>query len=162
MSSNKSSKTLFDFNISWLNLNNIQYDETSTPKHLSLQFMKADLTAQKERHTSKEMHGYYERKIDKDTRIHKHLSNTWKKDKFVTSQVKNYHSTIQDQELPTKYLQNKKARDSRKTSDCNNKCRLCTTNVEDINHIIASCSHISARYSPKTRRSSKNSPQPSP
>ena len=47
--------------------------------------MKADLTAQKERYTSKEMHGYYERKTDKDTRIDKHLSNTWKKDKFVTS-----------------------------------------------------------------------------
>ena len=39
---------------------NIQHDETSTPKHLSKQFMKADLAAQKERYTSKVMHGYYE------------------------------------------------------------------------------------------------------
>ena len=101
--------------------------------------MKADLTAQKEEYTAKVMHGYYERKIDNDTQIYKHLSNYWKKDKFVTSQQENYLSTIQDQELP-------RARDSGKTPDCNNKCRSCTTNVEYINHIIAGCSHMSARY----------------
>ena len=36
----------------------IQHYETSTLKHLSKQFMKADLTAQKERYISKVMHGY--------------------------------------------------------------------------------------------------------
>ena len=66
--------------------------------------MKADLAAQKESYISKVMHGYYERKIVNDTQIDKHLSNSWKKDKFVTSQLENYYSTIQDQELPTKYL----------------------------------------------------------
>ena len=45
-----------------------------------------------------------------------------------------------------KYLKNKRARDSGRTPDCNNKCRLCTTNVEDINHIIGGCSDMSARY----------------
>ena len=96
---------------------NIQYDETSTPKHLSKQFMKADLTAQRERYTSKVMRGYYERKIANDTQIDKHLSNSWKRDKSVTSQLENYHSTIQDQELPTKYLKNRRARDGGKTPD---------------------------------------------
>ena len=108
--------------------------------------MKADLIAQKERYTSKVMHGYYKRKINNNAQIEKHLSNSWKKDKFVTSQLENYHSTIQDQELRTKYLKNKRARDSAKTTDCNNKCRLCITNVENINHIIAGCSQMSARY----------------
>ena len=28
----------------------------------------------------------------------------------------------------------------------NNKCRLCKTSVEDVNHIIASCNQMSARY----------------
>ena len=41
--------------------------------------MKADLTAQKERYTSKVMHGYYEKKIVNDTQIDEHLSNSWKK-----------------------------------------------------------------------------------
>ena len=90
-----------------LESDNLQHD--SPPKQLSKQFMKADLTAQKERYTSKVMHGYYGRKIANDTQIDKHLSNSWKKNKFVTSQLQNYHSTIQDQESPMKYLKNKRA-----------------------------------------------------
>ena len=35
---------------------NVEHDKTSTPKHLSKQFMKADLTAQKEKYTAKIMH----------------------------------------------------------------------------------------------------------
>ena len=83
------------------------------------------------------MHGYCQMMIVKDTQIDKHLSNSWKKDKFVTSQLENYHSAIQDQELSTKYLKNKRARDNGKTTDCNNKCRLCTTIVEDVDQTIA-------------------------
>ena len=41
--------------------------------------MKADLTAQKEKYTAKVMHGYYERKINKNTKIDKQLSNYWEK-----------------------------------------------------------------------------------
>ena len=60
------------------------------------------------------MHGYYDRKIANDTQTDKHLSNLWKKNKFVTSQLDNYHATIQDQALPTKHLKDKRARDSEK------------------------------------------------
>ena len=62
------------------------------------------------------------------------------------SQQEDYISTVQDQELPTKYLRYQRARDSGKIPDCNYKCRLHTTNVEDISHVIAGCSHMSARY----------------
>ena len=48
------------------------------------------------------MHEYYERKINIDTQIDKHLSNYWKRDKFVTSQQQDYLSTIRDQELRAK------------------------------------------------------------
>ena len=48
---------------------NIKYNETSIPKHLSKQLMKVDLTAQRERYTSKVMHWYYERKIANDIQI---------------------------------------------------------------------------------------------
>ena len=53
------------------------------------------------------MHEYYERKVNNDTQIDKHLSNYRKKDRFVTSQQKDYLSTIRDQESPTKYLRYK-------------------------------------------------------
>ena len=56
------------------------------------------------------------RKINNDTQIGKHLTNYWRKYKFVTSQLEDCLSTIQDQELPNKYL-----RDSEKTPECNNK-----------------------------------------
>ena len=36
------------------------------------------------------MHRYYERKINNNTQIDKHLSNYWKKNKFVTSQQEDY------------------------------------------------------------------------
>ena len=108
--------------------------------------MKADLTARKEKHTLKVMYGDYGRKINNDTQIDKHLSNCWKKDKFVTSQQEDYLSPIQDQELTTKNYTYKRARDSVKTPDCNNKSRLCTTNVEDISHVIVGCFHMSSRH----------------
>ena len=79
--------------------------------------MKADLTGQRERYTSKVMQWYYERKIANDIQIDQHLRYQWKKDKSVTSQLENYLSTIQDQELPTKHLKNRRARDSGKTPD---------------------------------------------
>ena len=55
-------------------------------------------------------------------------------------------SVVQDQELPTKFLKNKIDRDSGKNPNCNNKCRLCINNVENISHIVARCSQMSARY----------------
>ena len=64
------------------------------------------------------------------------MSNYWKKDKFVMSQQEDYLSTVQDQELPIKYLRYKRGWDSGKTPDCNNKCRLYTTNVEDISWLF--------------------------
>ena len=83
----------------------VEHDETSTPKYLKKQIMKPDLTAQKEKHTSKVMHGYYERKSNNNT-----------KDKFVTSQQEDYLSIIQDQE--------QKELESGKTPDYSSKCRL--------------------------------------
>ena len=73
--------------------------------------IKADLIAQKEKYTAKVMHGYYERKIDNDTQIDKHLSSYWWKDKYITSQPENCLSAMEDKELPTKCLKNKRARD---------------------------------------------------
>ena len=48
----------------------------------------------------------------------------------MTSELENYLPIIQKQKLCTKYLQNKRVLDSGKSSDWNNKCRLCSSNVE--------------------------------
>ena len=86
------------------------------------------------------MHSYYERKIMDDPHIDKQLSNAWRKNKYLTSEVENYISVVQ--ELPTKFLKNKRDRDRGKNPNCNNKCRLCMSNVEDISHIAAGCSQM--------------------
>ena len=89
-----------------LDLYHIEYDITTRPRELSKLFVKADLSVQKERYKSKVMHSYYERNIMDDPPIDKQLSNAWRKDKYLTSEVENYISVVQDQELPTKFLKN--------------------------------------------------------
>ena len=54
------------------------------------------------------MHNYYERKLMDDLQFYKQLSNASRKDKYLISEVENYISVVQDQELPTKFLKNKK------------------------------------------------------
>ena len=88
----------------------MEHDETSTPKYLNKQFMKADLTALKEKYTAKVMRGYYERKFNNDTQIDKHLLERKKinllrhnrKNCFLQSATKNYSPNILDtKELET-------------------------------------------------------------
>ena len=50
------------------------------------------------------------KKIMNDPQIDKQLSNTYRRDKYLTSEVKNYTSVVQGQELPTKFLKNKRQR----------------------------------------------------
>ena len=92
------------------------------------------------------MHGYYEKKLEQDLGIDRSLSFIWKKDHYLTFECENYLSTIQDQELPTKYLQYKRMLDKGNIPNHNNKCRLCMSSVEDIEHILAGCPQMSSRY----------------
>ena len=84
--------------------------------------------------------------MDKDDNIDKQQSLAWKKDRFITSDLERYKSTVNEQELPTKYIRNKRERGSGKTPTYNNKCRLCHTAIEDVTHVICNCPEMSARY----------------
>ena len=64
----------------------------------------------------------------------------------MTSHFEGYLATIQDQEIPTKFLKHKMQIDADITPEGNNKCRFCKSNVEDANHIISSCNQMSAMY----------------
>ena len=64
------------------------------------------------------MHSYYERKIMDDLQIDKQPSNAWRKDQYSTSELENYISVVQNQELHTKFLKNKRDRDSGKNPSC--------------------------------------------
>ena len=66
--------------------------------------------------------------------------------KQMTSHFEGYLGAIQDQEIATKYLKRKRQIDSGQQPTMNNKCHLCKSSVEDVNHVISSCPKMSARY----------------
>ena len=116
------------------------------PKITSKRFTKADTNFHHKKFISKVMHGYFNRTIEKDQKIDHKTSKSWTKNRKLTSHFEGYIAAIQEQEIPTKYLINKRARDAGKKPPCDNKCRLCKTNVEDVIHIISCCPFMSARY----------------
>ena len=67
-----------------------EWEENTTPKNLSKVFMKADIESQKKRGNAEVMHGYYEKKLEKDPGIDRSLSFQQKKHRFVTSECENY------------------------------------------------------------------------
>ena len=69
--------------------------------------------------TSKVMHGYFNRTIEKDQKIDHTTSKSWTKNRKLTSHFEGYIADIQEQEIETKYL---------------------------IKHIISSCPLMPARY----------------
>ena len=93
----------------------------------------------------KVMHGYVQKMIDRDEGIDKQTSQQWLQD-YLTSNFAAYPCAIQEQEISTKYLINKRQRDSGVPPTVNNRCRLCKSNIEDITHVISSCPMMSSRY----------------
>ena len=53
------------------------------------------------------------------------------KNRYIESNTETYMSAIIEQEIPTKYMQKKRS----KNTLMGDKCRLCKSNVEDIHHI---------------------------
>ena len=92
------------------------------------------------------MHGYISRKLEDNNNIGRKSSLSWACDRYITSHLEGYAFAIQEQEIATKYLINKRDKDASKPPRCDRKCRLCHTSVEDITHIISSCPKMSARY----------------
>ena len=125
---------------------NIVSNPNEPPKSVSRKFTKADQTSKRDNFVQKPLHGYFYKQMDKDDNIDKQQSLAWKKDRFITSDLEGYKSTVNEQELPTKYIRNKRERGSGKTPTYNNKCRLCHTAIEDVTHVICNCPEMSARY----------------
>ena len=94
----------------------------------------------------KKVHSYYYKKISNDNQIDIKASLSWTRDKNITSEFEGYMFSAQEQEINTKYLINKRYRNSNNIPQCDNKCRLCKDAVEDVQHIISSCPLISSRY----------------
>ena len=114
-------------------------DDTPNPRKIA----KEKRTSLKEGHTKiwkqKQQHGYLFRKQESQLEHDKKHTNKWLKDRLMTSHIEGYICAIQEQEIKTKLLENK-----RENPEVNPKCRYCKVSDESIFHILNSCSQLSA------------------
>ena len=124
----------------------VQRTSISTPKSLGIAMTSANNEARKAAIKGKIMHGYLEREMEKKKEVDIAQSLSWPKSKCMTSHFEGFAHAIQEQEIATKELINRRLIDAGKPTSMDSKCRLCKKATEDISHIIASCEKMSVRY----------------
>ena len=129
-----------------MNRQNIEDNENDHPRKISSKYVKMSRKNPNDRYINKKMHGHFREQLEKNNNINMEKSNSRSVNKNMTSHFEGYYSAIHDQELPTKYLENKRDRDDGKQSTCINKCILCKTNIEDVVNITSGCPNMSSRY----------------
>ena len=112
------------------------------PKQMSNKIRKE----MKDRHSkscrSKIQHGFIHRKQSFVEDYNPLLTHSWLNKRNLSSHAEGYITAIQEQEINTKAL--KKRREEKENPMFNNMCRYCGKAKEDIFHLLASCSHLSA------------------
>ena len=116
-------------------------DTAREPKAVTNDVRKKMKDGHAETHNKKPQHGYVERKQQNNTDINQELTHAWLKTN-IPSHVEGYIVAIQEQEIRTRDLQKK--REHPDDNSFNSNCRYCKIKKEDIFHILASCSHLSA------------------
>ena len=124
----------------------IEHNEHDHPQKISRKYVKMSRKNHNERYINKKIRGYFRKWLEKDNNINMEKSNLSSVNKNMTSHYEDYYSALHDQELAKKYLKNKHDRDDGRQPICNNKCRLCMANIEDVAHIISGCPNMSSRY----------------
>ena len=74
------------------------------------------------------------------------VSNRNSTDKIMTSQFEGCLASIQDQEIPTKYLISNRQKEAGKETTCNTKYGLYKHNAKDVHHIVNFCLGMFVRY----------------
>ena len=123
---------------------NIEVNENLSLRDVGQLYQQYVINTKSQKFTEKQMHGYLFKKVKEQDQIDK--STSWTTDKYITSHFEGYAFAIHEQEINTKDLQYRHDIKSGKTPWQNNKCRLCNYCVEDITHVISSCSKMSSRY----------------
>ena len=113
---------------------NITSEQNELPRSLSQKYLLERNKEHLQAYQEKKVHSYYYKKLKNDNEI-------WTRDKNITSEFEGYMFSVQEQEISTKYLINKRYHN---IPQCDNKCRLCKDAVEDVQHIISSCPLMSS------------------
>ena len=102
-----------------LNRCNLENDLEETPKEISKKFYQKEQEQHIEKYKNKKMHGYFYKKLTSDESIDNSSSNSRSISSNITSHFEGYLGAIQDQEIPTKFLINKRQQDSNQVITCN-------------------------------------------
>ena len=122
----------------------IEDRSTLALKETSQKYLKLSLECMNTQYLQKPLHGYVSKYISQLQETDQLRSKQWTCNKYMTSHFEAYACTIQEQEIGTKDLISRR---NKKVAVCtNNRCKLCQNQVEDVFHIISSCSRMSSRY----------------
>ena len=117
----------------------INVNEDETPKKISSKIK----TEMKRNHYNswlgKIQHGYLFKQHQKIKEFDESETNAWLKHSTISSHIEGYICAIQEEEINTKLLHHKRSKE-----ETNPSCRLCHTQTESIQHIIACCPKLSA------------------
>ena len=125
---------------------NIEEVENSEPKLLSRTYVRELLKQKAEAFKNKPLHGYFRKKVIENEEVDQKLTEQWTNNKYISSHFEAYACAIHEQEIGTKDLINRRERKNNQQPSTDNKCRLCKYQVEDVIHVISSCSKMSSRY----------------
>ena len=120
--------------------------QNEEPRPLSQKYLAAINKKHLNEYEGKSVHSYYFKKLKNDNEIDIKTSLSWSRDKYITSEFESYMFSVQEQEISTKYLINKRYRDNHNNPQCDNRFRLCKDAIEDVQHVISSCPLMSSRY----------------
>ena len=122
----------------------IEDKSTLTPKATSQKYLKSSLEHMKTQYLQKPLHRYVSKYISQLPEIDQLKSKQWTCNKYMSSHFEAYACAIQEQEIGTKDLISR--RNKKVGVHTDNRCRLCKNQVEDMFHVISSCSRMSSRY----------------
>ena len=115
----------------------IRFEQTELPRSRSQKYLV-------------ERNKYYYKKLKNDNESDIKASLCWTSDKNFASEFEGYMFSVQEQEISTKYLINKKYGDGSNIPKCENKCRICKDAADDVQHIICNCPNSNKHQTQQT------------
>ena len=103
---------------------NITSEQNELPRSLSQRYLVKRNKEHLQTYEGKKGHSYYYKKLKNDNEINIKASLSWTRDKNITSVSEGYMFSVQELEISTKYLINKRYSEKNNIPQCEIKCRL--------------------------------------
>ena len=84
------------------------------PRTISKKYSTKEQNLETKKYSNNKVHSYFYNKLQSDIKIDTNISNRRSTDKSITSQFEGYLASLHDQEIPTKYLINKRQKEAGK------------------------------------------------